>query len=104
MPALSVQITRFVDEHQPGIVECVLLDALGQTHIFVEKVPVVSTENLCPTSSYPRPGFIGCEIESEWKDGAGRSITQVNTAQPWGIESKLGATHFQVLSSQLVQA
>jgi hypothetical protein len=55
MPAVTVQISRFVDEHQPGFVECILMDALGESHLFVEKVPVVSTDDLWSTSSYPQP-------------------------------------------------
>lgn len=43
MSAISVQITRFVDDSFPGFVECTFVDALGETHVFIEKVPVVST-------------------------------------------------------------
>jgi len=102
MVSLSVQISRFIDEHQPGFVECVLIDIHGQCHIFVEKVPVVSTENLSSTSKYPCLGSIACEVESEWQDKLGRSVSRVNTAQPWGVESISGTTSFEVSSSQLV--
>ena len=40
MSAVSVQITRFVNDHFPGFVECVLSDALGKNHAFVEKAPI----------------------------------------------------------------
>ena len=66
MPAIAIQILRFVDEHQPGWVECVLVDSLGDRHLFVEKAPVVSKENLSSNSSYPCSGTIDCEIEEEW--------------------------------------
>ena len=46
MPTLAVQITRYVDDHFPGFVECTFQDAEGKTHVFVEKVPIVSQEEL----------------------------------------------------------
>jgi hypothetical protein len=87
MPAVTVQISRFVDEHQPGLVECILMDALGESHLFVEKVPIISTEDLWPASSYPQSGAIACEVEEQWKDAAGRWLVRVNTVRPWGVES-----------------
>jgi hypothetical protein len=102
MPALAVEISRFVDESNPGFVECLLVDALGHSHLFVEKVPVVTREDLWSTSTYPRPGVIACEIEAEWKDGAGQSFARVSTELPWHVESTVGQTQFVVLASQLV--
>jgi len=46
VPTLAVQITRYVDDHFPGFVECTFQDAEGKTHVFVEKVPIVSQEEL----------------------------------------------------------
>jgi len=104
MPIVAVSIIRFVDEHQPGFVECELTDAFGQTHSFVEKVPIVTVENLWSDSTYPRTGDIACEVEQEWQDDAGRSLVKVNTERPWGVESTTGGTTFVVLSSQIVNA
>ena len=87
MPILVVKITRFVEEHQPNIVECVLTDAQGESHLFIEKSAIVSTKELWATSTYPRPGSIACEVEEEWKDEAGRPLLRVNTARPWSVES-----------------
>jgi len=101
MPILVVKITRFVEEHQPNIVECVLTDAQGQSHLFIEKSAIVSTEELWATSTYPRPGSIACEVEEEWKDEAGRPLLRVNTARPWSVESTTGETVFVVESSQI---
>jgi hypothetical protein len=39
MPSLRVQIVRFVDEYQPGIVECQFRDADGQMHSAIGKLP-----------------------------------------------------------------
>lgn len=46
MHFISVQIVRFVDSHQPGCVKCLLVDAESRRHIIVEKVPVVTAEDL----------------------------------------------------------
>jgi hypothetical protein len=104
MPALTVEIVRFVDEHQPGFVECVLRDAANIEHVFVEKVPVVSTDNLWSTSDYPRVGAIGCVVQERWQDTDGRSLVRATTEQPWGIESTRGETSFVVHASQVVRS
>ncbi|MGE0144389.1 MAG: hypothetical protein AB7I19_11420 [Planctomycetota bacterium] len=104
MPALAVAIVRFVDEHQPGFVECVLRDAANEQHVFVEKVPVVTTEDLWATSNYPRPGVIECVVLEQWEDSGGCSLVRVTTEQPWGVESTRGETEFVVLASQVVRS
>ena len=101
MPTLTVQITRFVDEHFPGFVEFTFEDADGATHVFVEKVPILSEQELLATSCYPRAGTLDCERESVWRDAAGRLLARINTALPWGVESSSGRTKFVVLASQL---
>jgi hypothetical protein len=103
MPAVTIEITRFVDEYQPGIVECTLIDALGQTHMFIEKAPIVSDKNLWTTSSYPCSGTIDCEIEDEWKNAEGASLVRINTERPWHVESTTGENRFTVFSSQMEQ-
>ena len=104
MPALTVEIVRFVDEHQPGFVECVLRDAANNEHVFVEKVPVVTTENLWSTSSYPQPGAIECVVLEKWKDKNGRLLVRATTEQPWSVESTRGESSFVVLASQVVRS
>jgi hypothetical protein len=99
---LAVQIKRFVDDHQPGFVECVLVDADGRRHEFIEKGPVVSAANLWSDSVYPQPGCLGCAIDREWVDELGRCLVQVSTERPWSIESIAGETKFTVLARQIV--
>jgi len=103
MPAVLVEISRFVDEHFPGFVECTLVDARGERHRFVEKAPVVSTANLTPASRYPQRGSIQCRIDSEWQDGQLGALVRVSTAEPFHIESAAGDSEFVVLASQLQQ-
>jgi hypothetical protein len=101
MPTVSVQITRYVDDHFPGFVECVLVDALGAAHTFVEKVPVVSAESLSAASTYPCNGEIECEVCREWHDIAGHAFSIVRIESLWGVESSRGETEITVPSSQL---
>jgi hypothetical protein len=99
--SLAVQVERFVDEAFPGFVECSLLDAEGATHLFVEKVPVVTAENLNKDDDYPRPGYFACAVEQELRDSSGLVLLQVNTMHPWGIESLDGKSSFLVHASQV---
>lgn len=100
--SVSVQIKRYVDDHFPGWAACVLTDADGKRHEFTEKVPVVSSSDLRADSSYPQPGYIGCVIEHEWLDAAGRKLLRVNMDQPWGTTSVSGMTVFNVLDAQII--
>ena len=99
--SVSIQVSRFVDDHQPGFVECVLVDAFGKAHVFIEKVSVVTTEDLRSASSYPNPGTIDCEVITEWTDDRGRALARINTERPWGFESTEGLTEFVVSTSEL---
>lgn len=101
MPVVSVQITRYVDDHFPGFVECVLVDAHGVSHTFVEKVPTVIADSLSAASTYPCNGEIECEVCREWQDEKGLLLAVVSTERPWNIESTNGLGEFTVLSSQL---
>ncbi len=98
---VTVQITRFVDKHFPGFVECMLIDAYGRSHLFIDKVPVVSNENLGPSSQYPCDGGIRCTIETEYTDERGRLIVKISTEYPDHVDSIVGDTHFVMLASQV---
>jgi hypothetical protein len=96
---VAVQIVRFVDAHNPGVVECTLIDAEGVTHSFIDKVPIFTNEMLVADSLYPQPGSLGCTILAQWQDSKGRSLMRINT-----IESTEGLSAFVVLSAQLSEA
>lgn len=93
---LKVQIVRFVDEYQPGWVACELVDALGETHTFVDKVPIFTTEDLDASSPYPRPGRLTCQLVAERSGPGGRRLFEVDTQVPLGIESTRGESRFVV--------
>lgn len=102
LTAIKITISRYIDDHQPGFVECLLRDAQGQEHRFHEKVPIVTCDDLTAESSYPRPGEIACEVIQKKQDEHGRTIVTICTERPWGCESILGITQFEILPEQLV--
>lgn len=99
MLALRVEITRLVDADQPGWVECRLVDASGATHLFVEKLPVVSDAAL--EGPYPRPGVVACVVLERRRDDEGE-LWIVDTAEPWGVASTAGVHRFAVRPHALV--
>lgn len=101
MPEITVQIVRFVDNSFPGFAEARFFDALGVERRFMEKVPVVSLEDLLADSDYPRAGVIRCEIENEWQDADGRSLVAVSTELPDGAVSTAGLSRFIILTPQI---
>ena len=101
MPSLKVTIARFVDDHQPGFVECTFSDASGITHSIIEKVPVISAEQLWIDSKYPRPGEIECTVLQKFTDARG-DLAKIDTEIPDHIESTRGETEFVVFWSEIV--
>jgi len=101
MLAVRIAISRFTNEHFPGWVECLLVDVHGRTWKFVEKVPVVSTEDLWSDSEYPREGVIACTVLECKDDSQGRQVMTIDTKAPWFVESVEGATVFEVFADQL---
>jgi hypothetical protein len=101
MPNVRVTIEAFVDEGFPGFVECSLLDVQGRTWKFIEKVPVVSLEDLWTDSEYPRQGIVCCTVVERRSDSTGRQVVTIDTTKPWGIESTDGNTVFEVFADQL---
>ena len=63
MDRVSVSILRYVGDSFPGFVECLLVDADGREHHFIEKVPVIGGRpDLSLDSVFPQPGHIGCTV------------------------------------------
>ena len=112
---LLVEIVEWVDDYQPGIVRCSLVDAFGKRHEFVEKAPVVSVEHLRRTDRYPRPGGIRCTITDRYPrpggirctiidkqlDQRGTGLIRVSTESPDGVESVENLSEFVVLTAQV---
>jgi hypothetical protein len=81
-------------------VEFVLDDARGVRWVFLDKVPVVSIEDLTEASEYPRSARIECEVVSD-PTVVEAGLVKIDTSRPWGIEAKDGTSTFVVHQSQL---
>ena len=101
MPAVSIEILRIVEAAYPGFVECRLIDAHGREWMFVEKLPIVTAEDLGPDSNYPRSGVIACEIVEKTRTDDGMEIVIIDTGRPWGIEATTGESRFAIHLEQL---
>lgn len=99
---VTVQIVRFVEEHQPPIVEARLVDAMGRPHTFIEKSAIFTDDwSFTEASAYPQPGAIRCETLAEWRDASGAELVRVTTERPDDIQSTEGLSEFIVPSSQV---
>ena len=80
MPCLRVQIVRFVEAYQPGIVECQFHDAEGKVHSIIGKLPCFTSANLWFDSEYPQPGEVECRVLGSSAHGAVRiTLTEETT-------------------------
>lgn len=102
MVTLRVAIVRWALDDQPGWVECLLTDVHGRHWFFLEKAPVVCSEDLRADTVYPRPGFFACQIIERRQDAAGKELLVVDTTVPWGIEATSGESRFEVHAEQVV--
>lgn len=102
---LEVQVVRWVDDGFPGVVACEFMDAQGRVHTVIDRVPVVSTDELDATSAYPQPGSIRCMVAERWVDGNKEDhplqLVQIHLGFPDAVESTEGLQEFVVLSSQV---
>jgi hypothetical protein len=99
MLGLKVKIIEFVDDSQPGWVRCTFTDAYGVEWFIVDKVPIVTDEDLDEKSNYPKNGIISCVIEEE--NTTNIEIVKINTSKPIFIESENGEYEFYIFKSQL---
>jgi hypothetical protein len=98
---LAVQIVRFVDDTQPGVVAAEFVDAIGRCHTLIDKVPIFSEARLDAASAYPQPGAVRCEVLLRKKDAQKREIVRISTLRPDSIKSTEGLSEFEVRPPQL---
>jgi len=103
MVGIKVQIVRWIDDDQPGWVECTFLDYRGEEHRFREKAPVVSEADLHAGSPYPQAGIIGCTVLRRYVAEDGHTVMLIDTDQPWGIQSVEGRSRFDVAPENLLK-
>ena len=103
MSGIKAVITAlFSDGCYPDYVQMRLVDAHGREWSFLEKVPVVSLEELNEGSDYPRPIVLACE-EIGRRVVEGRELVLIDLDAPWGIQAtdEDGTTRFEVDPNQL---
>jgi hypothetical protein len=93
-PELRVEITRYVDDYQPGIVQCEFTDAAGQRQVIIGKLPMFTCADLGFSSCYPQPGSVQCEILSRQRSDIGEELVCITI----GEETVDGRTEFVVLA------
>ena len=101
MIGVRVEFRRFVDDHQPGWVECRLTDTHGREWAFVEKVRVVTAAHLDAASSYPTRGIIACRILDRRGGAEDGEVITICTEEPWHVEATTGETRFEVRPEKL---
>jgi hypothetical protein len=102
MTLIRLPIVRWVNDHNPGIVECHLTDASGHIWSIIDKLPIFTeTNDLDANSSYPQPGVLACEVVETKIDQAKRTVLIVDTSRPWGVESVEGKSCFEVFEEQI---
>ena len=94
-------VARYVDATQPGWVECQFHDAAGQLWKIVEKVPVVTDQEISESTDLPAHGIVHCVETGRRTDENGRQLVAIDTELPFDIEATDGTHHFEVLSEQL---
>ena len=102
MLGVTVEITRWADGHQPGWVECKLVDAWGQQWLFIEKVTIIIADDLDEHSTYPRTGVIECDVVSKRFSHA-KEVVLIDTSSPVYVEATNGQTQFEVEPKQLIE-
>ena len=98
---LSVLIARYVDASQPGWVECHFHDAAGQLWKILEKVPVVTDQEISESTELPTHGIVHCVENSRHTHESGRQLVAIDTELPFYIEATDGTHNFEVLADQL---
>jgi hypothetical protein len=55
------------------------VDSSGQQHSIIEKIPVVTREDLDADSKYSRPGTVRCEILNRYHNDKGQDLVCITT-------------------------
>jgi hypothetical protein len=99
---VALSIVGFSDIVYFEYVECVLVDADNNTHVFIDKQASVSEDFLGERTVFPTDGGLACEIEASWVDDTGCELMRINT-NTWDRQSNEGKTVFVVLADQVTR-
>lgn len=98
MIVLKVNIIQIIDfSFYPGICEAVLVDAQGKEHHFIEKIPIVTAEDLDLTTIFPVQGGIRGEIVERLDN-----MLKVSIEKPDHVESVEGISEFWVDKNKII--
>ncbi|MDQ0468932.1 hypothetical protein [Labrys wisconsinensis] len=100
---IKVSIAGWVDDYQPGFVECRFDDRFGTTWRLLVKVPYVTTAELGRDSCYPQPGELPCHVTSRGHDASGRGVVWIETDWPSSVAPIEGTTRFEVFEEQMAK-
>jgi hypothetical protein len=100
MDSVRCELIRWVsDDPQPGWVEARLVDAEGVERSFLDKWVIFTVDRVSPTSSFPIPAMIRCEVLGIRHDGQGGRGHRC----PVGVESVEGTSGLGVRREQIVR-
>lgn len=75
---LKCDIVRWVSrEPQPGIVEARFIDAAGTAWVMLDKCVIFTGEVIGPGSTYPRVGYLRCEVLDRRRGASGSELVRV---------------------------
>ena len=95
MYGIKVRIRSLVADYgYDKLVECILTDYDGQTHIFQDKLPIFCTDT---EAHLPCDGVIRCMVKEEHP-----SYAVVDTVLPDDVETVFGQSRFRVSYDDLV--
>lgn len=94
---VRVEIVGWHDDHQPGFVECRLVDRFGRAWHVIEKEPVVSAAGLRPDSPYPQPGRMMCNLLKKGIDDEGRAWCAIELSVAGAQED-----HYEVFADDII--
>lgn len=97
MPLIKSKAMKLIgNSTYPEIVQCEFYDYAGYLHTFIEKWPVVSSEQF--DNVFPTECFIGCVIVEERQN-----TFIVNTEEPWDICSEDENYIFEISKDLLIR-
>jgi hypothetical protein len=91
------------DDPQPGWIEVEFIDADGRPWLVHDKPPIFAEPpgGFLPSSAYPAPTLIPCDVVSHQQVSDGRELVTVVLRH---TSATTGEVHFQIAASELVTA
>jgi hypothetical protein len=77
------------------------VDATGRQHSIIEKIPIVTREDLDADSKYPTPGTVRCEVLKRYQNDKGRDLVCITTNRPFSVETTEGLSEFTVSGASI---